>query len=236
MADTDHTNEWLQLLPRNIVGALTVRLTECDRLRQEKTIYPAQGEILNALKYTAPHDVKVVIVGQDPYHGPGQAMGLAFSVRDGVQMPPSLRNIIAEVHNETGAPVPRSGDLTPWARQGVLLMNASLTVEAGLANSMADFGWKPIVEAVVKQTMLDKSPKVYMCWGAFAQNLVADTLKTCPKSALTNKFVIKTTHPSPLSASRGTSTAPAFLGSGQFLTVNRLLEENGVKPIDWKLA
>lgn len=185
-----------------------------------RRIYPAGGNIFRAFDKCSPDDLKVVIIGQDPYHGPGQANGLCFSVNDGVQFPPSLVNIFQEVHDDTGAPVPSSGNLDRWAEQGVLLLNSVLTVRAHEAASHAGKGWEQFTDAVVRIISREKSGIVYMLWGSYAQRkgAIADPQRNC---------ILKSVHPSPLSAYRG------FFGSRHFSQANEYLKGKGKTPIVW---
>ncbi len=183
-------------------------------------VYPAARNIFRAFDKCSLDGLKVVIIGQDPYHGPGQANGLCFSVGDGVQFPPSLRNIFKEIGDELGAPVPKSGNLDRWAEQGVLLLNASLTVLGGQPNSHSGKGWQTFTDAVVEALADTKEGVVYMLWGAFAQKKGAkiDPVRNC---------VLKTVHPSPLSAHNG------FFGCGHFKKANEYLISIGKTPILW---
>lgn len=187
-----------------------------------KTIYPPGSLIFNAFNKTPFDHVKVVLLGQDPYHGPHQAHGLSFSVQKGVAPPPSLINIFQELHNDVGVPVPDTGDLTPWAEQGVLLLNASLTVRAGEPMSHAKIGWADFTDAVIKKVSDEKENVVFLLWGKFAQE----------KQVLideTKHLVLKAAHPSPFSADRG------FFGCKHFSKTNKYLVKHGIDPIDWKL-
>lgn len=187
---------------------------------QTQTIYPPAGLIFNAFNLCPFSKVKVVIIGQDPYHGVGQAHGLCFSVQDGVQFPPSLRNIFKEINADTGAPIPLSGNLTRWAEQGVLLLNATLTVRADQAGSHQKHGWETFTDAVIRILVAERQNIVYILWGAFAQQ----------KAAMVNRaqnLVLESVHPSPLSASRG------FFGNHHFSRANQYLVEHGMKPIEW---
>lgn len=187
-----------------------------------KIIYPPGPLIFNAFEQTPFNKVKVVILGQDPYHGPGQAMGLSFSVPDGVPPPPSLVNIYKELHEDIGMPIPKTGNLTKWAKQGVLLLNAVLTVRAGEAASHGKSGWMHFTDAVIKKVSDDKEGVVFILWGRFAQE----------KQALidaTKHHIIKSAHPSPLSAHNG------FFGSRPFSRTNELLMKQGQQPIDWSI-
>lgn len=187
-----------------------------------KTIYPPGPLIFNAFAKTPLPAVKVVILGQDPYHNPGQAHGLSFSVPDGVPPPPSLVNIYKEITADTGIPMPRTGNLTPWAEQGVLLLNASLTVRMNEPGSHAKIGWADFTNAVIKHISDDRTHVVFLLWGRFAQE----------KQSLidaTKHLVLKAAHPSPLSAHNG------FFGCRHFSRTNEYLVKNGIDPIDWSL-
>jgi len=187
-----------------------------------KTIYPDKYHIFNALHFTDYEDVKAVILGQDPYHGPGQAHGLSFSVNPDVKIPPSLRNIYKELHNDLGCYIPNNGYLKKWADEGVLLLNTSLTVRASEANSHSNIGWEIFTDRVIKALDKRKDPIVFILWGNNAKK----------KEALINNdhhYIIKSVHPSPLAASRG------FFGSKPFSKTNKFLESIGKEPIDWQI-
>ncbi len=189
---------------------------------QGKTIYPPGPQIFNAFEQTPFRKVKVVILGQDPYHGPRQAMGLSFSVNKGVAIPPSLINIFKEIHEDLGAPIPQHGDLTHWANQGVLLLNASLTVRAGEPMSHSKIGWHLFTNTVIQRISKDREHVVFLLWGKFAQE----------KEALIDKkkhLILKSAHPSPLSASHG------FFGNHHFSKTNEYLMKKGLDPIDWAI-
>ena len=195
-----------------------------DAVRQEYrqgTCYPPGSLIFNAFNLCPFDQVKVVIIGQDPYHEPGQAHGLSFSVQDGVLFPPSLQNIFKEIQDDLGTPIPLSGNLTRWARQGVLLLNATLTVRAHQANSHARLGWQTFTDAAIKALATQRSHLVYMLWGGYARG----------KAYMINKeenLVLESVHPSPLSANRG-----GWFGNHHFSQCNAYLEQNGVEPIQW---
>jgi uracil-DNA glycosylase len=189
-------------------------------------IYPPAADRFRALALTALHDVKVVILGQDPYHGPGQAHGLCFSVRDGVKPPPSLVNIFKEIEVDLGLPRPASGCLERWARQGVLLLNSVLTVEAGKAGSHARRGWEQVTDAIVRAVAAKPEPVVFMLWGAYAQ-AKAEFVESVEQGG--RHLVLKAPHPSPLSAYNG------WFGSGHFSKANAFLKANGRGAIDWRL-
>jgi uracil-DNA glycosylase len=183
-------------------------------------VYPLKNDVFKALNTTRLSDVRVVILGQDPYHGPGQAHGLCFSVPVGVTLPPSLKNIYKEIEAEYGRPMPRNGDLTGWARQGVLLLNAVMTVEDGRAGSHRGKGWEDFTDAVVRTVNERCDHVVFMLWGAYA-------LKKGCFIQQDRHLVLQSVHPSPLSAHRG------FLGNGHFMAANRYLTGHGHAAIDW---
>lgn len=189
-----------------------------------KQIYPPRGQRLAALDLTPLEDVKVVILGQDPYHGPGQAHGLAFSVPDGIALPPSLRNIYKELADDVGCSPPTTGDLSHWARQGVLLLNNALTVEAGLAGSHQKMGWEAITDAAVAAVAQRPAHSVFILWGSHAQGKAARITELGEHSP---HCVIRSPHPSPLSAHRG------FFGSKPFSRANAFLQEHGREPVNW---
>ena len=187
-------------------------------------VYPPKEDVFAAFRLTPPEAVRVVILGQDPYHEPGQAHGLAFSVKDGTKLPPSLVNIYKELDADLGIPPAVSGDLTPWAKQGVFLLNSVLTVERGKADSHKSFGWETFTAAVVAALSDLPQPMAFVLWGAQAQKKAA-VAAASPHPRL----VLQSPHPSPLSAYRG------FFGSRPFSAVNRFLAENGETPVDWRI-
>lgn len=189
---------------------------------QGKTIYPPGSLIFNAFKKTPFNELKVVLLGQDPYHGKDQAMGLSFSVPKGIRQPPSLINIFKELHDDVGVPMPTTGDLTPWAEQGVLLLNAALTVRASEPNSHSKNGWHQFTDAVIKKVSDEKEGIVFLLWGSFAhqkQELIDQN----------KHHVLKAAHPSPYSADKG------FFGCKHFSKTNDYLVKQKQQPIDWKL-
>ena len=188
----------------------------------ERTIYPDMNNIYNALRTTPIRDVKAVILGQDPYHGEGQAMGLSFSVPNGIPLPPSLVNIYKEYSSDLNLPTPKSGDLTKWAKNGVLLLNASLTVRAGNANSHSKIGWEILTDSIIKKVSSINTGVVFILWGNNARKK-----KTLIDG--TRHFIIESAHPSPLSAYNG------FFGSKPFSKTNDYLISIGKSPIDWQL-
>lgn len=189
---------------------------------QGKKIYPPGSQIFFAFDTTPVNKVKVVILGQDPYHGPGQAHGLCFSVPPGVVPPPSLINILKELHEDTGVPIPPHGNLTSWAKQGVFLLNASLTVRAGEPMSHSKIGWAAFTDAVIRKISDSRKHVAFLLWGKFAQeksNLIDQS----------NHLVLRAAHPSPLSAHAG------FFGCRHFSKTNEYLMKHGIDPINWKL-
>jgi uracil-DNA glycosylase len=190
--------------------------------REAHTIYPPTGDEFSALELTPLDSTRVFILGQDPYHGPNQAHGLAFSVRPGVTPPPSLANIFRELRDDLGCKVPNNGYLVPWAEQGVLLLNAVLTVRRGEANSHKAKGWEKFTDEVIRQVNTKKEPVIFVLWGGYA----AKKLSLIDESRHT---VVTSVHPSPLSAHNG------FFGSSPFSKINAALRENGTPEIDWQI-
>ena len=194
-----------------------------DAADAASTVYPPREALFAAFRLTPPEAVRAVILGQDPYHEPGQANGLAFSVRPGVKLPPSLRNIFAELQTDCGITPPDSGDLTAWAGQGVFLLNSSLSVEAGQAASHQGFGWQTFTDAVVRKLAALPQPVAFVLWGAHAQKKAA-----LAAGSPYPRLVLQAPHPSPLSAYRG------FFGSRPFSQINVFLAQCGQKQIDWQ--
>ena len=221
-ATKDNVGLWLDGAPERVRSDTERLLDEVGRLRQSQVIYPAQDQILRALELTAPSDVRVVILGQDPYHEEGQAHGLCFSVKPDVQIPPSLVNIYQELHEDCGCYIPNNGCLTKWADQGVLLLNTVLTVRAHQANSHKNIGWEEFTDAAIRILNDIDRPIVFLLWGRPAQT---------KKSMLSNPnhLILESPHPSPLSAYRG------FFGSRPFSRANKFLKEHGLEPIDWQI-
>ncbi|MGD9993568.1 MAG: uracil-DNA glycosylase [Salinivirgaceae bacterium] len=212
---------WKEQLQQEFDKPYFQQLTAFVKSEYEKHIvFPPGKLIFNAFDLCPFPDIKVVIIGQDPYHGPGQAHGLCFSVPDGIPIPPSLRNIYKEIENDLGIAAPASGNLVRWAQQGVFLLNATLTVRAHQAGSHQKKGWEIFTDAVIQRIADQKEHVVFLLWGAYAQN----------KTALIDQskhLILKSVHPSPLSASRG------FFGNHQFSLANSYLKENGLEPIQW---
>ncbi len=212
----DHLQKWLD-------SQMAKELSEfVDQQRQDETVFPPANSVFNAFRLTSWSNTKVVILGQDPYHGPGQAHGLSFSVGEAAErFPPSLRNIYKELASDLGCPIPSTGNLEPWARQGVLLLNTVLTVRSGEAHAHKDRGWESFTDAVIKSFHCHAAKIVFVLWGKSAQK----------KAVLIDDRHIQLVapHPSPLSAHRG------FFGSRPFSMTNRALESQGITPIDWLL-
>lgn len=216
-------NDWQGLLEEEMQKDYYLKLREflVEEYRT-KTIYPNMHDIFNALHYTSYKDTKVVILGQDPYHGPNQAYGLAFSVKEGVRIPPSLLNMYKELRDDLGSYIPNNGVLTKWAEEGVLLLNTSFTVRGGEANSHSKIGWEVFTDHIIKLLNQREDPIVFILWGNNA--IKKQVFITNPKH-----YIIKSVHPSPLSASRG------FFGSKPFSKTNKFLESIGKDPIDWQI-
>ena len=216
-------NDWDNVLSDEFDKPYYQRLREfLNEEYSNHTIYPLPKYIYTALKLTTYKDVKVVILGQDPYHEPNQAHGLAFSVGKNVEIPPSLQNIYKELHDELGCYIPNNGYLKKWADQGVLLLNTVLTVQAHNAFSHRDKGWEQFTDAVIRAVNAQDRPVVYLLWGSPSQKKAA--MLNNPK-----QLVLKAPHPSPLSVYRG------FWGCGHFAKCNAFLQENGQSPIDWQI-
>jgi uracil-DNA glycosylase len=216
-------SSWLEVLQPQFESAYFLELKE--RLVLEKssyTVFPPGGQIFAAFNKTPFNNVKVVILGQDPYHGAGQANGLCFSVADGIPMPPSLINIFKELNADLNVKIPGSGNLEKWADQGVLMLNATLTVRANTPNSHSEFGWQIFTDAVISQLNEKKEHLVFILWGKFAQGKegLIDSSKHC---------ILKAAHPSPFSAYNG------FFGCRHFSAANNYLSNHGIEPVEWSL-
>ena len=217
-------NDWAPLLEEEMEKSYYQQLSKVLREEyQTKVIYPDQEYIYNALHFTAFNEANVVIIGQDPYHGPGQAHGLSFSVKPGVRIPPSLKNIYKELQTDLGCSIPNHGYLVEWAKQGVLLLNAVLTVQAGIPNSHKSLGWEMFTDKVIEMLDQRDTPVVFILWGRFAQQ--KQQLITSSKH-----LIIRSPHPSPLSAHKG------FFGSRPFSQTNAFLRKIGSKEIDWQIT
>lgn len=216
-------NDWAEYLNLELTEPYYIKLREfLINEYKTRTIFPSMHDIFNALHYTSYQKAKVVILGQDPYHGPRQAHGLSFSVQPGVEAPPSLLNIFKELHTDLGCTIPNNGCLVPWAEQGVLLLNAVLTVRERQANSHQGLGWEQFTDKVISLLNERTEPMVFILWGKPAQK--KKMMITNP-----NHLVIESPHPSPLSAHRG------FFGSKPFSKANDFLIKNDIQPINWQL-
>lgn len=217
-------NEWDTLLADEFKKDYYLRLRQfLISEYNSRTIYPPMNDIFNALKATSYSGVKAVILGQDPYHGAGQAHGMCFSVKKGTPPPPSLQNIFKEIHDELGLPIPAHGELTAWAQNGVLLLNTVLTVREGQANSHRGQGWEILTDRIIELLNGRETPIVFLLWGGNAR--AKAKLITNPKH-----LVLQCAHPSPLSAFNG------FFGCGHFVKANEFLESRGIEPIDWRIV
>jgi uracil-DNA glycosylase len=218
------TNDWGPLLEEEFRKPYYLQLRKfLIKEYSERIIYPPMHDIFNALHYTPFHRVKIVLLGQDPYHGPGQAHGLSFSVKPDVRIPPSLQNIFKELHNDLGCNIPNHGFLVKWAEEGVLLLNTVLTVRAGQPHSHRGKGWEIFTDKVISMVSQREKPAVFILWGKPAQKKLRliDTKK---------HKIIQSPHPSPFSANRG------FFGSRPFSRANAFLEEIGEKPVHWQIT
>jgi uracil-DNA glycosylase len=219
--DVKIASTWKNRLSDEFGKPYFIQLTEFVKTEyQTATVYPPGKEIFRAFDHCDFNEAKVVIIGQDPYHGPGQANGLCFSVREGVRMPPSLVNIFKEIQMDLGKPIPKSGDLERWSNQGVLLLNATLTVRAGTPGSHQNKGWETFTDSVIRKISDEKTNVVFLLWGAYAQKKgeIIDRNK---------HLVLMSAHPSPFSADRG------FFGCKHFSKANEYLKSKGSKEIDW---
>ena len=214
-------NDWDEALSEEFNKDYYLKLREFLKAEYfSRTVYPPMNDIFNALKYTSLKETKVVILGQDPYHGPGQAHGLCFSVKNGIPAPPSLKNIYKEIESDLGVIMPPSTELTGWARQGVLLLNTTLTVREGAAASHKGQGWEILTDKIISLVGNKSTPTVFMLWGSHARakrELITSS----------NHLVLECAHPSPLSAYNG------FFGSRHFSRANEFLTSHGASPIDW---
>lgn len=214
-------NDWDEILANEFSAPYYLKLREFLKTEYAtQRIYPHMNDIFNALRYTSYENARVVILGQDPYHGPGQAHGLCFSVKTGVPHPPSLKNIFKELSDELAIDTPISGELVGWAKQGVLLLNTTLTVREGAPQSHKGMGWETLTDAIIKRLNEKNSPVVFILWGGNARS---------KKALITNKqhLILECAHPSPLSAYNG------FFGCGHFKRTNEFLRANGMPEIKW---
>lgn len=216
-------NDWDEILSKEMNEKYFQELINfLEKEYQEKTIYPKKTDIFKAFRNTSYQDTKVVILGQDPYHGENQAEGLSFSVKEGIQKPPSLQNIFKELNSDLGYSIPTSGSLVPWTKEGVLLLNTVLTVVANQPASHKDLGWEKFTDKVIQKLQEKDQPIVFIFWGSFARN---------KKSLITNPihYIVESPHPSPFSAYNG------FFGSKPFSKTNEFLKSKGLKPINWEI-
>ena len=216
-------NDWDQILADEWEKPYYQKLREFLKTEyKEQKIYPNMHDIFNSLRYTSFKDTKVVIIGQDPYHGEGQAHGLCFSVKKGVNPPPSLKNIYKELNSDIGMAIPSHGELTHWAKQGILLLNTVLTVREGQPNSHKGKGWEIFTDRIISELNRKEEPIIFLLWGANAEKKAQIITNPLHKKLIT-------VHPSPLSASRG------FMGCKHFSKTNELLMQFGMEPIDWEI-
>jgi len=216
-------NDWDNILNEEINKEYFKNLLELiNKEYNTKKIYPKKSEIFKAFRNTSYEETKVVILGQDPYHGENQAEGLSFSVKDGISKPPSLQNIFKELNSDLGYDIPQKGSLVHWTEEGVLLLNAVLTVEAGIPASHKNLGWENFTDEVIKKLNEKTTPIVFILWGSFARS--KKTFITNP-----NHYVIESPHPSPFSAYNG------FFGSKPFSKTNNFLISKGLKPVNWEI-
>ena len=216
-------NDWDQILEEETKKDYFRELIQrIEKEYREKTIYPKKTEIFKAFRNTSYQDTKVVILGQDPYHGENQAEGLSFSVKEGIGKPPSLQNIFKELNSDLGCRIPNSGSLVSWTKEGVLLLNTVLTVVANHPASHKDFGWEKFTDKVIEKLNEKETPVVFILWGSFARS---------KKSLITNPIhcIIESAHPSPFSAYHG------FFGSRPFSKANIFLKSRGISPINWEI-
>lgn len=230
MSQTQFYSEaWANLLTPDINRSADDIMRRVELCRQEHEIFPPENKVFRALSLTQPDDIKAVIIGQDPYHGAGQADGLAFSISNDRKAQPSLSNIMTELSSDLGPFPSFYPDLTPWAKSGVLLLNTCLTVQAHRPASHADMGWQKFTGAVLQAVNRLPQPIVFIGWGAFAGKLL-DKLNI---QSGANRLILKSSHPSPYSARSGYGSNPAFFGSKPFSKTNDFLEQHGVQPINW---
>jgi uracil-DNA glycosylase len=221
------SDDWAERLKEDLEAPYMWQLVDFVRAEREAhAVFPPKELVFNALNLTPFESVKVVIMGQDPYHGPGQAMGLSFSVPRGTRIPPSLQNILKEQVQDVGIQLPQHGSLEKWAQQGVLLLNATLTVRSGQPKSHYGQGWERLTDAILQRLWERPSPTVFLLWGSSAQEKCRRVMHDVDASP---HLVLRSVHPSPLSAHRG------YFGSRHFSQTNHFLEERGLRPIDWQL-
>lgn len=217
------TEKWDEILKEEYQKEYFIKLLKTLQIEyRTKTVFPKKSEVFRALRLTDYDQIKIVILGQDPYHGEGEAEGLSFSVKDGIRKPPSLRNIFKELHDDLGYDEPKNGSLIKWAKEGVLLLNSMLTVEKDKPLSHKPLGWEQFTDEIIKKINEKETPVVFILWGAYARS---------KKKYITNPnhYIIESAHPSPFSASYG------FFGSRPFSRANKFLISKNIKPVDFKL-
>ena len=231
--------KWTELIKPEVIDKMAELGKRLQAERESgKIICPDKKQIYRALTLTPPENVKAVIIGQDPYHSPGQANGLAFSISPGHPLQPSLRNIFKEYQGDLQYDYPITGDLTPWAERGVLLLNTSLTIEAHRPNSHLSWGWPIVTSDIIRICSELPQPIVFLAWGRNAHELVDIYISPYEQEKIMKekkKAVFKTSHPGPLTANRSSGSVPAFIGSKPFSHTNQLLQDMGGEPINWKL-
>lgn len=221
-----------KMIPSSLALAHTVEAKVKEELNKGIEVHPDFCNIYKALELVSPDKVKAVILGQDPYINRGEAMGLSFSVPAGCKLPPSLRNIFKELHDDLGCELPTSGDLTTWAEHGVLLLNTTLTVRHKESNSHSALGWSGVTVEVLNVCLEQPNPIAFLLWGRHTRRAI----QTCSVYPGKKKLFLYSSHPSPLGAYSATSEAPAFIGSKPFSKTNKWLKDRGVEPIDWSLG
>ena len=226
---------WENILDKETVTLAQELLDTTDSMRTDKNIYPDSSDVFRALELVDPNNIKVVILGQDPYHGKGQATGLSFSVQPQCKLPASLRNIYKEYESDLGRNAPETGDLTAWAKQGVLMLNTTLTVEESKPNSHRKLGWNKVTHSILTHALKQDKPgcHVVLAWGMNAINEVDSVLEELSKTERERVYVLRSTHPSPFSAKNTKTQYHSFMGSQPFSSTNNILRENNLNEIDW---
>ncbi len=226
---------WEDYLDTETVELAHKLFEQTNEMRKDTIIFPPQDQVFRALSLTRPENVKVVILGQDPYHGQGQATGLSFSVNEDCKIPPSLRNMYKEYEEDLQKPAPAAGDLTRWAEQGVLMLNATLTVEEKKPQAHAKMGWSKVTSALLAAAFKQEHPPVHVAlgWGMPAVKTITKALDTLDEADRGRTHILASTHPSPLSARNTKAAIPSFMGSRPYSRCNEILVAHGVEPIEW---
>ena len=226
---------WEDYLDQSTLDLCESLYIQTNKLRQTHQIFPPQDQVFRALSLTKPTNVKVVILGQDPYHGFGQATGLSFSVSPECKIPPSLRNMYKEYESDLGTKAPKNGDLSHWAAQGVLMLNTTLTVVEKSPQSHAKLGWDRVTSAILAAAFKQQSPNchVALAWGMPAVKTINKALKSIDEEARNRVYMLSSTHPSPLSATNNKAQIPAFIGSKPYTSCNDILTSHNIEPIAW---